>query len=385
MDIVIGIDASRNKSGGARAHIIGILADLNPCLFGVKEVHIWAYIDLLRAIPDKPWLIKHNPPALEQSLAKKLWWQATQLSRAAREVGCSIMFASDASTLCRFRPFVVLSQDMLSYEPGMMKHFGISKARLRLLSILIVQNLALRAADGALFLTRYAGEVIQKSCGRLTRIAYVPHGVGMNFKSAEWIKTEHRYSDRPLSCLYVSNTAMYKHQWNVVRAIAELRRRGYNLKLMLVGGGSGAAQQLLEAEIEISDPEKSFVTQMDFLDHSELPALLANADCFIFASSCENLPVTLLEAMAVGLPIACSNRGPMPDVLMEGGIYFDPEHPDSIVVAVKKIIEDAALRQKIARRAKQLAAEYSWSRCSHETFSFLVETYKSHNQVRSKA
>jgi glycosyltransferase involved in cell wall biosynthesis len=110
---------------------------------------------------------------------------------------------------------------------------------------------------------------------------------------------------------------------------------------------------------------------MNFVPHDELPPLLAEADLFIFASSCENLPVTLLEAMASGLPIACSDRGPMPEVLQDGGVYFDPENADLIAAAVERLITNETLRVSVAKRAKTLSEKYSWSRCASETWNFL--------------
>ena len=83
------------------------------------------------------------------------------------------------------------------------------------------------------------------------------------------------------------------------------------------------------------------------------------------------MPNTLLEAMAVGLPIACSTRGPMPEVLEDGGVYFDPEDADSIAAAVEKIITDEKLRLSIAKRAKTLSEKYSWARCASETWDFV--------------
>ena len=369
--IVIGIDASRNRSGGAKSHLIGILENLEPFDHGIHEVHVWTFQSLLDSIPDKPWIIKHNPIELEHHIVKQIWWQANKLVSEVSAVGCDILFTTDASTFCRFKPMVVLSQDMLSYEHGMMKYFGYTKARLRLLAILLLQNLAFRFADGIIFLTRYAARVIQKVTGRLDRVAIIPHGVDPAFKQKTLVRPWPGESVHPIRCLYVSNAAMYKHQWWVVRAIAKLRQRGHNISLILAGGGAGRAQQLLDDEIAISDPKKMFVVSMGFVRHDELPSLLANADLFVFASSCENLPVTLLEAMAVGLPIACSNRGPMPEVLEGGGVYFDPKDPESIAAAVERIITDADLRVSIAKRAKELSEQYSWARCAAETWDFL--------------
>ena len=76
----IAIDASRNRSGGAKAHLIGILSKCIPARHGIQEIHVWAFKELLDQVPDYPWLIKHNPASLEQSLSKQLGWQATALA-----------------------------------------------------------------------------------------------------------------------------------------------------------------------------------------------------------------------------------------------------------------------------------------------------------------
>ena len=59
--------------------------------------------------------------------------------------------------------------------------------------------------------------------------------------------------------------------------------------------------------------------------HDDLHQKYLDADLGLFASSCENMPNILLETMGAGLPIACSNRQPMPEILKNGGEYFDPE------------------------------------------------------------
>ena len=79
-EIVIGVDASRNRSGGAREHLIGILENLDPAAQGIAQVHLWSYQALLTILPEHPWLIKHAVPALEDGLISQLWWQAFNLS-----------------------------------------------------------------------------------------------------------------------------------------------------------------------------------------------------------------------------------------------------------------------------------------------------------------
>src|ERR1044071_2114073 len=183
--IVVGIDASRNRSGGAKAHLIGILSQTNPKVHGILEVHLWSYKQLLDATPDQDWLIKHYSDDLNGSFVQQLLWQTIKLASEAAKAGCDILFTTDASTTCRFKPMVVVSQDMLSYEPAVMKIFGYTIDRLRLYAILFLQNRAMRFADGVIFLTHYASKVIQNSCGNLSNFVHIPHGVGENFKRVQ--------------------------------------------------------------------------------------------------------------------------------------------------------------------------------------------------------
>lgn len=371
--IKIGIDASRNRSGGAKAHVIGILSEGNPEAYGIVEVHIWAFKSLLDSVPDKPWIVKHNPEELESSLITQIFWQRFKLKKEAIRHDIDILFSTDASTFSSFSPMVVMSQDLIQYEPGIMKIYGWGMSRFSNFMKLIVQNKAMRQAKGVIFLTKYSMDTVKAITGYINSSVVIPHGVGRSFKDQMHYPKETLTNQKTIKCIYVSNTEMYKHQWNVVKSIVTLRRKNIPIELVLAGGGSGASRMLLDDEIRKSDPKNEFVKILEFVTHTEMPKLLSNSDISIFASSCENLPVTLLESMAVGLPIASSNKGPMPEVLKEGGVYFNPMDPDSIASAVEILIKDDATRLFSAKKAKELASEYSWESCSNKTWEYLVK------------
>jgi hypothetical protein len=77
-------DASRNRSGVAKAHLIGVLSNCVPEEHGVREVHVWAFRSLLDRLLNRHWLTKHNPSALERSLIKQLVWEASKLAYEVR-------------------------------------------------------------------------------------------------------------------------------------------------------------------------------------------------------------------------------------------------------------------------------------------------------------
>ena len=140
----------------------------------------------------------------------------------------------------------------------------------------------------------------------------------------------------------------------------------------LVGPADLRALRQLRRTLQRVDPAGIVVRYVGNVPHNELHAWYESADLCVFASSCENMPNILLEGMASGLPMACSNRGPMPEVLGDAGIYFNPEDPTDIANAIRQWLDFPDLRAQKALAAYNLARQYSWARCAAETFGFLA-------------
>ena len=113
----------------------------------------------------------------------------------------------------------------------------------------------------------------------------------------------------------------------------------------------------------------------DFVSQKKIIEIMKNTDIFIFASSCETFGITLLEGLAAGMVIACSNKSSIPEIIEDGGLLFDPENHLSIHKTIMTLIDNANLRFKLSKKSRKLASKYSWKRCSHETFNFIVESY----------
>jgi glycosyltransferase involved in cell wall biosynthesis len=200
----------------------------------------------------------------------------------------------------------------------------------------------------------------------------IPHGVSERFRASPGEqKTLSAYSkEEPFKLLYVSTIDAYKHQWHVAEAVSILVRNGLPVNLELVGHAHAPSLKRLEKVVRRLKAQ-DYIHYRGPVPHADLPAIYAGSDAFIFASSCENLPNTLLEAMSAGLPIACSNKSPMPEILGAGGIYFDPEDPEEIASALQRLIVSPTDREKYAAAASERVRPYTWERCAEETFSFL--------------
>ncbi len=366
----VGINAARARSGGAQAHLIGIFEFLDPSKHGFDKITLWSYDALLKSIQSRNWLAKKETSYSDRSIFAQLAWERFSLAKQAKELGVDVMLNVDAGTVCTFSPAVTMSRDMLAFEAGEASRFGIGRERWRQAALKYLQCRSLTKSDGSIFLTEYAKKVIQAQCGAAKCATVIPHGVAENFRMKPR-RRSWRTNAASVQVTYVSPVWLFKHQWNVVEAIGALRSMGISVTLRLVGGGEPKALERLNKQISISDPKREFVDYIGPCGHKDLPKHLQETDVFIFASTCENMPNSLLEAMAAGLPIACSNRGPMPEILGAGGEYFDPEIPESIQEAVMRIIMDPTYGRRLSQIAYNLSEKYSWSRCADETMSFL--------------
>lgn len=383
--MIVGIDAANLRSGGGVTHLKELLAAAEPANQGVQRVVVWGGKSTLDELPKTPWLEKAHHPWLDRGLPYRVLWQRRLLPRLASQVGCRVLFCPGGLAPTTFRPVVTMCRNLLPFERREMYRYGMSSQLVRLMLLRQAQAASFREADGVIFLTRYAQERVRREVREITgATAIIPHGVNQGFFcKPRPQRSVTRGSDGPsFRIVYVSIVNLYKHQWHVATAVARLRRDELPVELELVGPAYPPALRRLETSMLRLDPTGAFLRYRGFVPHDELPMVYKQADLGIFASSCENLPNILLESMAAGLPIACSNRGPMPEVLGEAGMYFDPEDPDDIVRALRELIASPELRAEKAQMAFERAQRYSWRRCADETFAFLARVA---NGARSRS
>jgi|APTNR8051073442_1049403.scaffolds.fasta_scaffold04608_3 glycosyltransferase involved in cell wall biosynthesis len=372
--LTVGIDATNLRRGGGVTHLVELLRAAMPHEFNIARVVVWGGTPTLKALEDRPWLIKRYPAALDKGLLQRLAWQRWSLSKAAYDEGCDVLFVPGGSYAGSFRPVVTMSRNLLPFEWRELRRYGWTLLSLKLLLLRLTQTRSFRKSDGVIFLTEYARDVVLQHTGTLHgRICIVPHGLNSRFNTAPKVQRHIAHYDDacPYRVLYVSIIDQYKHQWHVVEAVAALRQQGLPLALDLVGPAYAPAMQRLKEALNDMDAERAWVNYHGAIEFAKLHCEYARADLAVFASSCENMPNILLETMASGLPLACSNRGPMPEILGDSGVYFDPERAADIARALRSLIESADLRTRLANEAFERAQAFSWKRCASETFAFL--------------
>jgi len=326
-------------------------------------------------------LVKRSAPWMEGALPLRFAGQQFQLPRDLKATGCDVLF-SPGGTLplwCTV-PMVTMSQNMLPYEPLEAAHFGrLSPMRLKMRLLRFMQGRSFRRADGMIFLTQYAATAVSTALGGIScSKVFIPHGIEPRFLQAPrpQRRLEACTNETPFRVLYVSILMPYKHQAEVALAASQLRAGGMPVDVRFIGAPWGSYGREFTALLYQLDPQCEFLHWSGAEPFDALHNFYQNSDVFVFASSCENLPNILIEAMAAGLPIASSDRGPMPEILGDAGVYFNPEDPASIADSLYKLALNVPLRERLADLAWHNAHAYSWARCARDTFGYIAQVAK---------
>ncbi len=371
----LAIDATNIRGGGGVTHLRELLGSVRPNEYGIDRVLVWSGRRTLNRLPDTAWIDKINRPEFERSLLSRVIWQRARSAEEMKAEACDLLFVPGGTYGGAFRPYVAMSQNLLPFEWQEARRYGFSPLTLKFLLLRRAQVATFRRAAGLIFLTDYARKAVAQTTGRITPLQQViPHGVDDRFRlKPRKQKPLSAYSkSKPFRILYVSVVAPYKHHLKVLAAVQSVRASHESVVLELIGGLSVGAQRF-KAAVKDANRSEEWVHWRGEVPFDILHQAYHEADAFLFASSCENLPNILLEAMAAGLPIACSDRGPMPEVLGEAGAYFNPEDPDSIATALEHLLGEVDLRQAYADLAYERATRHSWRTCAQTTMSFLAQ------------
>lgn len=369
--MIVGIDLHNIRDGGGVNYIRNLLAAANPDRDGFRAVHLFGSPRVLAMFPNPSWVVKHAFDALERKLPHRLRFVATKLPKLLREAGCDILYAPGGVAFGNFRPYVTISRNMMPFRPefwAMYPRFSAERARLHLLRR--VNGMSFARADGMIYLSETARHVVSGFLSRTPKaVEVVPHGV-----DHERFKPVGRRETLPgegATLIYPSRLEPYKHQVEVVEAFANLRQRHPGIHLQLCGPANPPYLARFKAAAGRVDPNNEQIRYLGEVPNETLPTLYAEADLMLFASSCENLPNILIEAMSCGIPICCSDRSPMPEIGRDACLYFDPSDAKSIARCVEQALADPAAMAARAERGLRYAQEYSWARTAQRTFEFL--------------
>ncbi|WP_210453754.1 glycosyltransferase family 4 protein [Pantoea ananatis] len=117
---------------------------------------------------------------------------------------------------------------------------------------------------------------------------------------------------------------------------------------------------------------EDWLKYLGFVPGQDLPVLYSAATSFIFPSIYEGFGLPVLEAMASGTPVICSNATSLPEVVGEAALMHDPEDVIKLTSYIQMMIDDAEQKQLMIEKGLVQAKKFSWSVCADKT----IEAYK---------
>jgi glycosyltransferase involved in cell wall biosynthesis len=175
-----------------------------------------------------------------------------------------------------------------------------------------------------------------------------------------------RLGDGPI-LLAVSAAKAHKNLPRLVQAMPDLLS-DYPHAILVVPGNPTALRHTVESLARGLGVDGS-VRFPGWVDAPDLEGLYAACACAVFPSLAEGFGLPVLEAMARGAPVACSDASSLPEVGGEAVVYFDPLRPPDIAQAVRRLLEDAVLRERLRRAGEARSREFSWQRTAELTLA----------------
>jgi len=124
---------------------------------------------------------------------------------------------------------------------------------------------------------------------------------------------------------------------------------------------------------------------LGFVSDDDLLHLYNACDLFCFPSFYEGFGLPVLEAMACGAAVACSNTSAIPEVADGAAILFNPYNADEITRAMLDLIQLPELRARMSRLGSQRATQFSWQKTAHETLAVYYSVLGQHQPARGRA
>src|SRR3954447_2467765 len=193
-------------------------------------------------------------------------------------------------------------------------------------------------------------------------VTYLAPGFsGADPEPEDTLRERHSLGDAPI-VLSVSAHRPHKNLERLIDAIAVIERPF----VLVVPGYETPWESELAAHVRRRRVQER-VRLLGWLGDAELEGLYASATCMAFPSLAEGFGLPVLEAMARGLPVACSKATSLPEVAGDAALYFDPLDLPAMTGVIERLLGDGDLRHRLAGAGREQASQFTWERTAEGT------------------
>jgi glycosyltransferase involved in cell wall biosynthesis len=205
----------------------------------------------------------------------------------------------------------------------------------------------------------------------------VPHGVDPEFFRV----AEHRAAKKylPVNQKYLLTVSTLHPHKNIGRLLEafHLFRSAHPEYRLVIAGIKGYAAEELETRRRDLDLEAS-VTFTGWIPRAALYELYENADAYIAPSRFEGFGMTIVEALAAGIPSACSAIAPLSQIVGSAAIQFDPDSVSGIAAAMEVVTADASFRERAPAAGVERAKNFNWEKTAALTLNEMEKVVMPH-------
>lgn len=163
-----------------------------------------------------------------------------------------------------------------------------------------------------------------------------------------------------------------KNHVRLIEAYAKLKKEnGIHQKLVLAGGKWSGCEKIYETIERLNLKED--VIFPGFVKQEDLPLMYTAADLFVFPSLFEGFGIPIIEAMASGVPVICSNISSMPEIAGDAAMFFDPYSVDDVAKKIIMFLGNEGMRDEFIKKGRERAKKFTWKNSAQETLSILEE------------
>ncbi len=238
-----------------------------------------------------------------------------------------------------------------------------------------IQKRLLTAVDAVITDSRSSKQDIEELAGLKSSVIYsvylAPVPIFTKVVSETSLeRVRHKFQLPQKFALYVGDANWNKNLPNIIKAITLTK-----FPLVIVSKAFTQKQDswhpwkesLLQARQLVDG--KTPITKVGQIDETDLAAIYQSAQVLLMPSYSEGFGLPVVEAMASGCPVICSDRGSLPEVAGEAAIYVDPDNIEQIVQALVKVFAENEFRYKLVKSGKKQARKFSWEKTARETFA----------------
>jgi glycosyltransferase involved in cell wall biosynthesis len=167
--------------------------------------------------------------------------------------------------------------------------------------------------------------------------------------------------------IFVGTLEPRKNVPTLLKALRGLHDQGYDAHLAIVGRKGWLYEDIFSAvtDLKLAD----CVHFLENVTNQDLARLYSAACCLALPSFYEGFGLPPLEAMACGTPVVVSNRSSLPEVVGDAGLIIDPDSPEELGEALRRLLEDSELRSSLGQQGLMRSSEFSWRRAAHQTMT----------------